>query len=118
MIKLKSRPKAATRSIARKAPNLPRGIARYLQGPSKKQGPAPSTLASLRCCGRLQGQPSRRSRRLLVGSKHSVRGFLTGIVRKELGLNLVSEPTDNGRVYRIKDGKAAPLSSGRAKQAA
>jgi hypothetical protein len=38
---------------------------------------------------------------------HSVRGFLAGVVRKKLGLNLVSEQTDKGRIYRIKDGKAA-----------
>ena len=37
--------------------------------------------------------------------QHSVRGFLAGVVRKKLGLNLVSEQTDKGRVYRIKDGK-------------
>ena len=30
-----------------------------------------------------------------------------GVVRKKLGLNLVSEQTDKGRVYRIKDGKAS-----------
>ena len=40
--------------------------------------------------------------------QHSVRGFLAGVVRKKLGLNLVSEATDKGRVYRIKDGKASP----------
>jgi hypothetical protein len=33
--------------------------------------------------------------------EHSVRGFLAGIVRKKLGLNLVSEPDEGGRVYRI-----------------
>jgi Protein of unknown function (DUF3489) len=49
--------------------------------------------------------------------QHSVRGFLAGIVRKKLGLNLVSELTDKGRVYRIKDG-AASASASRAKQAA
>ena len=38
--------------------------------------------------------------------QHSVRGFLAGVVRKKLGLNLVSETGDGGRVYRIKDGKA------------
>jgi len=36
--------------------------------------------------------------------QHSVRGFLAGVVRKKLGLNLISEVTDKGRVYRIKDG--------------
>jgi hypothetical protein len=50
--------------------------------------------------------------------QHSVRGFLAGVVRKKLGLNLVSEITDKGRVYRIKAGKAPPAAAGRAKQTA
>ncbi len=39
--------------------------------------------------------------------QHSVRGFLAGVVRKKLGLNLVSESTDKGRIYRIRDGQAS-----------
>ena|SRR6185312_517488 len=35
--------------------------------------------------------------------QHSVRGFLAGVVRKKLGLNLVSEPGEGGRIYRIID---------------
>ena len=50
--------------------------------------------------------------------QHSVRGFLAGVVRKKLGLNLVSEQTDKGRVYRIKDGKTSSAAAGRMKQAA
>ena len=50
--------------------------------------------------------------------QHSVRGFLAGVVRKKLGLNLVSEVTDKGRVYRIKDGKGSITSVDRVKQAA
>ena len=49
---------------------------------------------------------------------HSVRGFLAGVVRKKLGLNLVTEQTDKGRVYRIRDGKASSVTGERAKQAA
>ena len=34
--------------------------------------------------------------------RHSIRGFLSGTVRKKLGLNLVSDITDGGeRRYRI-----------------
>jgi hypothetical protein len=33
--------------------------------------------------------------------QHSVRGFFTGVIRKRLGLTLVSEKTDTERVYRI-----------------
>jgi Protein of unknown function (DUF3489) len=50
--------------------------------------------------------------------QHSVRGFLAGIVRKKLGLNLMSEPGDKGRVYRIKDGSGSSASADRVKQAA
>src|SRR5262245_13140056 len=34
---------------------------------------------------------------------HSVRGFLAGVVRKKLGLNLVSAAAEGARVYRIAD---------------
>ena len=39
--------------------------------------------------------------------QHSVRGFLAGVVRKRLGLTLVSDKTGDERVYRIGD-KPAP----------
>ena len=39
--------------------------------------------------------------------QHSVRALLAGVVRKKLGLNLMSERTDKGPVYRIKDGKGS-----------
>jgi Protein of unknown function (DUF3489) len=50
--------------------------------------------------------------------QHSVRGFLTGVVRKKLGLNLVSERGPDGRIYRIIDDVVAPANADRVKQAA
>jgi len=50
--------------------------------------------------------------------QHSVRGFLAGVVRRKLGLNLVSVSTDKGRVYRVKDSKASSAAANRLKQAA
>ena len=38
---------------------------------------------------------------------HSVRGAISGSVKKTLGLNVLSEKTDAGRVYRIIAGTAA-----------
>jgi uncharacterized protein DUF3489 len=45
--------------------------------------------------------------------QHSVRGFLAGVVRKRLGLNLVSEPCEDGRVYRIINDVASPAKADR-----
>ena len=50
--------------------------------------------------------------------QHSVRGFLAGVVRKKLGLNLVSEQGESGRVYRISDDIAIPAKADRLKHTA
>jgi hypothetical protein len=68
------------------------------------QAPAGTTIAAIMTATEWQQQ--------------SVRGFLAGVVRKKLRLNLVSEQTVKGRVYRIKDGKAMSAASHRVKQAA
>jgi Protein of unknown function (DUF3489) len=43
---------------------------------------------------------------------HTVRGFLTAVVRKKLGLRLESEKTDGERVYRIVAGKSSTDAAG------
>ena len=117
MTKPKTKAKPAARSTARKT-RKPATRKRSAPASSKSAGtdtkhariiamlrtPAGATISSLMTATEWQ--------------QHSVRGFLAGIVRKKLGLNLVSEQTDKGRVYRIKDGKPLSAAADRVKQAA
>jgi len=116
MTKPKSKSKAATRSTRktarpasrRSAPPVSRSAARsdtkHARIIAMLRTPAGATIAAIMTVTEWQ--------------QHSVRGFLAGVVRKKLGLNLVSEQTDKGRVYRIKDGKVPSIAANRAKQAA
>ena len=38
--------------------------------------------------------------------RHTVRGMIAGALKKKLGLHVISEKAERGRVYRIKDGTA------------
>jgi hypothetical protein len=118
MTKPKSRPKAATRLTARKAAksaSRKRSVSvssKPAADPKTKQAraiamlraPAGATIAALMTVTNWQ--------------PHSVRGFLAGVVRKKLSLNLVSEQTDKGRVYHIRDRKAPSAAADRARQPA
>lgn len=50
--------------------------------------------------------------------QHSVRGFLAAVIRKKFGLDLQSEATGSGRVYRLNDRAASNSVDSKAKQAA
>src|SRR5258708_24860538 len=117
MTKRKSKPKGATRSIARKT-SKPKPRARSAPASSRSatrpntkhdriiamlRTPAGATIASLVTATEWQ--------------QHSVRGFPAGFVRKKIWLNLVSEQTDKGRLYRTKDSTASPSAADQAKQA-
>jgi hypothetical protein len=118
MTKPKSKPKATTRSTVRKtvkpasrkrsAPASPRPAfgrdTKHARIIEMLRRPAGATIAAIMTATDWQ--------------QHSVRGFLAGVVRKKLGLNLVSDQTDKGRVYRIKEGKASAAAGDRAQQAA
>jgi hypothetical protein len=118
MSKPKSKPKAATRAVARKARKTqirPRAAASTLKTTARPdtkhariiallRAPAGATIATLMTATEWQ--------------QHSVRGFLAGVVRKRLGLNLVSEMGAKGRIYRIKDGKASSAAAEPMKQVA
>jgi hypothetical protein len=38
--------------------------------------------------------------------RHTARGVIAGALKKKLGLDVISEKTEQGRVYRINDGTA------------
>jgi Protein of unknown function (DUF3489) len=48
--------------------------------------------------------------------RHSVRGFLTAVVRKKLGLTLLSEKSAEERIYRIVAMDVASKRNGRSKR--
>ena len=117
MTKSKSKSKASTRSAGRttskskvpsrsahSSPKTSRPDTKHARILAMLRTPAGATVAAIMVATEWQ--------------QHSVRGFLAGVVRKKLGLNLVSEQTDKGRVYRIKDSKASSEAADRVKQAA
>src|ERR1700692_1803562 len=115
MTKRKTKPKAATRPIARMTAK-PAFTKRST--PTSSKLPARSATKQDRVIAMLRASAGATIASLVMATEwqqHSVRGFLAGVVRKKLGLNLVSEKTDKGRVYRIRAAKASATAGGRAK---
>jgi Protein of unknown function (DUF3489) len=78
------------------------------QRPSHTESKQARAIAMLRAPG---GATIEALMRVTGWQPHSVRGFLAGVIRKKLGLNLVSTAADGGRVYRIADRAAARTES-------
>jgi hypothetical protein len=117
MNKPKSKAKTAARSPAGKTA---KAVLRKRPAASSKPAARPGTKHA-RVIAMLRKPAGATIARIMAATdwqQHSVRGFLAGVVRKKLGLNLVSDQTDKGRVYRIKDRGASPSVADRAQQAA
>ena len=118
MTKSKSKTKVATRSAARK---ISKGKSRARSAAAASKSAVRPDTKHARIITMLRAPAGTTIAAIMAATEwqqHSVRGFLAGVVRKKLGLNLVSESTDRGRVYRIKDSKASSGAADRAKQAA
>jgi hypothetical protein len=118
MTKSKSKTKVATRSTARM---ISKDKSRIRPAPTSSKPAARPDTKHARIIAMLRVPAGTTIAAIMSATEwqqHSVRGFLAGVVRKKLGLNLVSEQTDKGRVYRIKDGKALSGTADRVKQAA
>jgi hypothetical protein len=118
MTKAKSKTKVATRSAAKK---MRKGKSRARSAPGSSKSVARPDTKHARIIAMLRAPAGTTIAAIMATTEwqqHSVRGFLAGVVRKKLGLNLVSEQTDKGRVYRIWDGKASSITADRVKQAA
>jgi hypothetical protein len=118
MTKPNSKPKAAARSTSR---STSKSQTRTRLAPSSAKTAMRPDTKHARIIAMLRAPTGTTIAAIMTATdwqQHSVRGFLAGVVRKKLGLNLVSEQTDKGRVYRIKDRKASSATINRAKQAA
>src|ERR1700674_3199623 len=118
MTKSKSKSKASTSSAARTtSKSKPRSRSPH-STPKTSTRPGTKHARILAMLGTPAGATIAAIMTATKWQQHSVRGFLAGVVRKKLGLNLVSEVTDKGRFYRIKDSKASSGTADRVKQAA
>ena len=97
------------RTTARKAGHLkPVTNSAAHQHPRSAQQPRDSKKAHIIAMLRARGGATIEAMaRAANWQPHSVRGFLAGVVRKKLGLTLVSADGEDGRVYRITDRTAS-----------
>ena len=79
------------KATARKSPNAKTTS-------TKTQTKHDQLLALLR---RPQGTTIEHAAKTLAWQPHSVRGMISGVLKKRLGLTVTSEKGDGGRIYRV-----------------
>jgi hypothetical protein len=94
----KRRPVVACRTAARNTARVERNQ------PTKTPSKQDRVLSLLQ---RKEGVTIAAIMKVTDWQKHSVHGFLAGVVRKKLGLNLKSDQVGGKRLYRIVAGKPA-----------
>ena len=95
--------RTASKKATRSAVPAARSVAKTSASESSKQSQLITLLSSP------AGGTVAQMMSLTGWQAHSVRGVVSGILRKKLGLNVVAEarPSDGARVYRIAVGKSA-----------
>lgn len=91
-------PKLPTSPIAVKKVDLPKALAPVAIKASSKQA---QVIALLR---NPQGAKLPELMQATGWQAHSVRGFLSGTIKKKLNLNLISQKLDGAQIYRIASG--------------
>ena len=99
-----SKAQTTARKGAKLKPPTQSAVGRRPRSSSQQIGRAESKQARIIAMLRTPGGATIEAMIHATGwQQHSVRGFLAGVVRKKLGLNLISDAGERGRVYRIDD---------------
>jgi hypothetical protein len=103
-----SHSKTLTKTKIARAKSVAKRSAKPERMPSASTGSGTKQEAVLALLREPQGTTIATITKATGWQPHSVRGFLTAVVRKKLGLTLVSEKPGEERVYRIVAKDVAP----------